>query len=708
MKKKGICGICPHKCPVLVTIEKERIVKVEADVEHPEGRVCPRGAMASDIIYSETRITKPLIRVGKKGEGLFRESSWEEALQLAGKSFLKIRDKYGANSLVSYVGSSGSEDATSRCFTGDKPFFKNIGSDNDMGCGAICNTSSNKLASILTYGVPATELCSDIPNSDIIFVWGKNPKTDAGSMRVMKEIIQAKKRKALIIVIDPRGEGIAELADIWIPIIPGSDGALAIAMLKIIVESGRYDKDFVENYTAGFEEFANYLRTVNLKKMSYDSGVSEETMHKISDIFCSTTKISLVSYTGLEYQLSGVQNNRAIQILWAITGKIDVPGGICFRGSDYTVFELKSANQAIGSSEFPLFSGITGKGQFTKVPNAVLYGTPYPVRGVLICGASPAIMYPNQQLWHEVYEKLECFVVLERYMSEDAKYADIILPSTTFYEYESIVNIRDGMRLRKQMIETLGEAKADVFILQGIAENMGFGDVYPKTKEELLLWMCKGDKELLENLIRNEYGVFEEKKITYYKYKTGKIRADRQPGFPTPSGKFEICSTYIQQYSYTPYPEYKDIRSIENLGSKDDYPLIMTTAARSGLRFCSFGPGIKKIAMKERVPTIDIGEKDAKKYGLKNGEEAIVETVFGKEEFKVRICPMAEGSIHVAGGTGSCYMEGEWRNHNINNVCSMNYSDPISGFLILKSIPCRVLAKTIYNNKNGEKHSPLF
>ena len=110
-------------------------------------------------------------------------------------------------------------------------------------------------------------------------------------MRVMKEIIQAKKRKALIIVIDPRGEGIAELADIWIPIIPGSDGALAIAMLKIIVESGRYDKDFVENYTAGFEEFANYLRTVNLKKMSYDSGVSEETMHKISDIFCSTTKI---------------------------------------------------------------------------------------------------------------------------------------------------------------------------------------------------------------------------------------------------------------------------------------------------------------------------------------------------------------------------------------------------------------------------------
>lgn len=125
-------------------------------------------------------------------------------------------------------------------------------------------------------------------------------------------------------------------------------------------------------------------------------------------------------------------------------------------------------------------------------------------RGLLICGASPAIMYPNQQLWHEVYEKLECFVVLERYMSEDAKYADIILPSTTFYEYESIVNIRDGMRLRKQMIEPLGEAKADVFILQGIAENMGFGDVYPKTKEELLLWMCKGDKELLENLIRNE------------------------------------------------------------------------------------------------------------------------------------------------------------------------------------------------------------
>lgn len=488
----------------------------------------------------------------------------------------------------------------------------------------------------------------------------------------------------------------AELADLWIPIIPGADGALVMAMLKLIVEEERYDKAFVKDYTKGFEEFAEYLKTITVEEMSGYCGVSVEMIHKLVDIFCSTTKISLVSYTGLEYQLSGIQNNRAIQIMWAITGKVDVPGGISITTEKNPTIPLRpmeAVEQAIGAKEYPLFSRLSGSGQFVKLPDAVLNDDPYSVRGMLICAASPSIMYPDQDLWEEIYKKLDCLVVFERFMSNDCKYADVIFPATTYYENQSVVSVPGGMRLRNRFIEPVGEAKCDVFILQELAEKMGFGDAYPKNDEELMLWMCDGNLQLLEKLKENEYGVVNKPQIIYEKYKTGDLRADGQPGFPTPSGKFEISSTYIEECGYTPYPKYEDIRTIKEMGSKEEYPLIMTTAARSALRFCSFGPNLKEIADREPLPTVDMNAEDAVTYGVTDGETVIVETAFGKDEFDVRVCPMAKGSIHIAGGAGSFYMEGEWKSHNVNKLCSMKYTDPLCGFLTHKSVPSKVVKK---------------
>lgn len=693
MQKKGFCGICPDKCRVIATIEDGKIVKVEPDKDSPAGRVCPRGALAPQIIYSEKRVTKPLIRDGEKGSGKFREATWEEALQKAAEGFNKIRDTYGPDALVSYVGTSGREDATMRLVMGPQAFFKNIGGHNDMSCGCTCNVSAYMMTPLLTYGVPQGKLRMDFEKSEVIFIWGKNSKTDSGPLTALKAVEAAKARGAKIVVIDPRGEGMAELADLWVPILPGSDGALAIAMLKIIVEEEKYDKAFVENYTKGFAEFAEYLKTVTVEQMAQYCGLSEEKIREIVDIFCSTTKISLISYTGLEYQLSGLQNNRAIQTLFAITGKIDVPGGICIAAENnptIPIMPMAAVEQAVGAKEFPLFSRITGCGQFCRIPEAVLKDDPYPVRGMIVCAASPILTYPDQKLWEEVYKKLDCLVVLERFMSEDAKYADVILPSTTYYEDESPVSVPGGMCLRRRIIEPVGEARSDIFIFQAIAEKMGFGEKLPKNDEELLLWMCGGDEKMAEALKESEYGVVKKPELSYEKYKTGALRADGQPGFPTPSGKFEISSTYIAECGYTPYPEYVDIRSIKEMGRKEDYPLLMTTGARSALRFSTFGPVLPEIASREKPPCIEICREDAEKYGVEDGDLAELETAFGKGEFYVRICPMAKGSIHVAAGAGSSYMAGDWKNHNVNAICSMKYADPLTGFLTHKSVPCKV------------------
>lgn len=693
MQKKGLCGICPDKCSVVVTIENEKIIKVAPDKDSPGGRVCPRGALAPEIIYSEKRVTKPLVRNGEKGSGKFREATWEEALQIIADSFIKIIDTYSPDALVSYVGTSGREDATMRLVMGPNSFFKSIGGHNDMSCGCTCNVSAYMMTPLLTYGVPQMKLGMDFENSEVIFIWGKNSKTDSGPLTALKAVEAAKARGAKIIVIDPRGEGMAELADLWVPILPGSDGALALAMLKIIVEEGRYNQDFVKNYTKGFDEFAAYLNTITIREMSEYCGISSEQIRQITDIFCSTTKISLISYTGLEYQLSGLQNNRAIQTLFAITGKIDVPGGICIMTENNPTIPLmpmEAVAAAVGAKDFPLYSRMTGCGQFCKIPDAVLRDNPYPVRGMIVCAASPILTYPDQKLWEEVYKKLDCLVVLERFMSEDAKYADVILPSTTYYEDEAPVSVPGGMRLRRRMIEPVGESKSDIFIFQAIAEKMGFGDKLPKNDEELLLWMCNGNTEMAEALKENEYGVVKKPEFKYEKYKTDALRADGQPGFPTPSGKFEISSTYIKECGYTPYPEYVDIRTIKEMGSKEEYPILMTTGARSVLRFSTFGPVLPEIASREVPPRIEICQEDADAFGVADGDLAELETAFGKDNFYVRVCPMAKGSIHVATGAGSSYMEGEWKKYNVNAICSMKYSDPLTGFLTHKSVPCRI------------------
>lgn len=244
-----------------------------------------------------------------------------------------------------------------------------------MCTASICNIASSTVTPITVLGMYTYQMVQDVEHSDYIIAWGKNSFTDDGPQLMLQRIKAAQKRGAKLIVIDPRRTGLGEIADQWIPITPGSDGALALAMLKLIVESGRYDHDFVRDYTRGFDPFAEYLSSLSLDQLSDWCGIPTKQIAELTDLFCSTQKNSLVSYTGLEYQLSAIQNSRAIFILWAITGKLDVKGGIYLNAEKVPTFQLKDIpedNPAIGVKEFPMFYRFMGAGQFSCFPKAVL------------------------------------------------------------------------------------------------------------------------------------------------------------------------------------------------------------------------------------------------------------------------------------------------------------------------------------------------
>ena len=247
-----ICGLCPHGCWVRAYLSKGELVAVTADSDHSYGSLCGRGKLAPQVVYSADRIKTPLIRSGPKGKIAFRKAPWDEAIDRIACELIKIRERYDASAVASYMGAGTLEDGLVDFFT---DVLSPFGSPNDMSSGSVCYVSSRILAPVTTVGIPADSITADFENSNVIILWGANPFKD-GLPDKMRRIQEALSKGAKLIVIDPRRNRLTRDADYWIPVIPGTDGALILSIIKTIIENGWYNKNFVEKWAFGFEELA--------------------------------------------------------------------------------------------------------------------------------------------------------------------------------------------------------------------------------------------------------------------------------------------------------------------------------------------------------------------------------------------------------------------------------------------------------------------
>ncbi|MGD0915710.1 MAG: molybdopterin-dependent oxidoreductase [Thermodesulfobacteriota bacterium] len=701
--EKGLCGICPSGCGVNILFEGERLHGIKPMDGHPLGIVCARGVHAEEIVYSPDRLKFPMKRVGDRGAGKWEHVSWDEAFEISARLIKKVIEKHGPEAMAIYSGRGGFEQSLLDMFStgGQDPICSNflfpLGSPNTFSCSSLCNNSHRVLAPMATIGVPLDYLFPDFERSDQIVVWGSNPATDSPPTN-LRRILEAKKRGAKVVVIDPLKSYTAEKANQWIGIRPGTDGALVLGLAHVMIEKGLGDTEFADDWIHGLREFREYVKGFSPQEVERITWIRAEQIERLAEDLVRP-KTSLLLHTGLEYANSGIQNIRAILTLWALSGNFDRPGGLVFRMPQAfpiqrNRIEPPKGKRPIGFDRHPFYCALNKSGHFLEVPRAILEGDPYPIRGLIVLGGSILTAFPNPERWRRSFEALDFLLVIDRFATNEAFYADVILPATTMFEITSYKRYRGHLSPRERIIPPVGEARNDYLILAGLATALGYGDRYPQSEEEMLDFVFKKAPNTLEQLRSKSEGIsFPSPPMIYEKYKRGLLREDRSPGFETPSGKFEISSQLLKDYGYDPLPVYQE--PTEGLiGSPElakDFPLVLTTGTRIQSAFRSQHLNIPGLLRLQDKPNILIHPEDAGKRGIQHGDKVWVKTRRGKVPFYAKVTErIVKGVIEANMGGGGPLQPKEWREANVNQLTDPENRDPISGFPVFKALLCEV------------------
>ena len=706
--RDGLCGICPAGCFVTATLEKGRLLAVEPQAGKAMGMLCRIGRHSPQIVHDPDRLLYPLRRTGPKGSHAFKRISWDEAFETIVARFNGIKENVGPEAVAIYTG-RGSFDmslcdifqpADAAVSSASSVLFP-FGSPNTLGVGALCYVSFAMIAPHVTMGEMLITMETDLEQAELIVLWGANPATDSPPL-AHRQIIEARERGARVIAIDPRRSETAREAQArWIPIRPGTDGALALALIGVMVEEELYDERFARDWTVGFDELCALVQHYRPEVAEEITGIPSDTIRNLARQIALARGASPVMYTGLEYSDSGVQAIRAVLTLFALAGQLDVPGGMLFRMKENIFPQNRSrlvANpdlkKALGRDRFPVYSAYRGESHASVLPEAILEGKPYPIRALVVLGGSIITAWPDPDLWRRAFASLDFMVSVNRYHSADSAYADIVLPAATYYEIVSYMRYGPLFKVRERLVPPQGEARSDYLILAELARRLGYGHLYPQKEEEMLRFALEGTGFTLEE-VRAMGGEAQVPTalMQYKKWEKGLLRPDGKPGFNTPSGKFEIASSILAENGYHPLPVYTEPGEgpLADPVLAQEYPLVFNSGARTVHDFRSQHHGVRVLSDRHPEPPVTMNPRDAAPLGIADGDRVWVETPRGKALFRAKLTEdIVPGSVDAAMGGGGPLGPVAWQECNVNQLTDPSRYDPISGFPVYKTLLCRV------------------
>lgn len=550
-KNKHICPRnCYNSCGIISYVEDGYLQKIEGDISHPftKGRLCIKGNAYLDMVYSPDRILYPLRQIGR-GTGKWERISWEEALNQICQKMLELKARYSSTLPIWFESFSGNLGILHHALRG---FFYSIGSVSLTG-GQACSCAGMD-ALLYTFGETPYSDPLGIAKAKLVIIWGGNPAWT--STHQMGNLVRMKATGTKIIVIDPLYTDTASLADNYYQIEPGTDGALALAIAKILIEEKAIDLDFISKHTIGFRAFADYLELIDLSWAAAETGISEDTIKELALLYGEVEISCILIGAGVQRYTNGGQTIRAISTLPILTGNIGrESGGIYYSHSKSNVFpnKLLKLKPPKGETEikhryFPVY----------QLGKEILAAADPPVKMGFIANGNPLSQYPCSEDLKDSLKKMELIVVVDKFMTATARETDLFLPTTTFFEHADLncSYWHPWIGYNQKAIEPLGETKSDFEIAHLLAENLNRlepgSSTFPvdKTEEDLLEDELRGLSAANVSLKTNQL-----KTLRYCKGFREKV-AWEEFIFPTPSGKIELFSLEAKQNGLPALPRY--------------------------------------------------------------------------------------------------------------------------------------------------------
>lgn len=703
---KTICQGCYFYCGLDVTRDKGRIVRIEGMKEHPvnHGTICPKGIASQQLVTDKSRLQYPLHRIGPRGSGEWKRLSWDDALDLLAEKFAETKEQYGSEALFYHRGHAPGWVTTMNYVT---RFMNTFGSPNVLTHAHLCFTP-RAIAHVATYGaVPE----ADFDHAKCIFLWGFNP-VNTSLTNYARRIMDARARGTKLIVVDPRFTKTAAKADLWLQPLPGTDLALAMGINKVIVDEHLYDEKFVRDWTIGFEQLREHLATIDLDEVARLTGVPVERFTRAARMFAENAPAVLKEGNGLDQQANVSQTVRAISLIHALTGSLNIEGGGQLMPA--LPFVDVQARSAITSdweersiSTHPLYFRQGYSLHDEELFAALKTGKPYPVHTLFVQGGSLLSANSNTARTRGLLNKIDFIAVHDLYMTATAEIADLVLPAAGFLERDLLLYYRyrpstrmNLVCMQQQVVPPVGESRSDLDLIFALARRLGMSDAFPwRSVEEAFNWELEPLKITVDYLrehpegYRQDYGPEEL------------YRTHGHTGFPTRSKKVELYSSRFEEFGYNPLPKIEPIAP--SLQVSKEYPLLCGTGFKLGIHTHTEFRTLPWIDEIEPDQFLEIHPLQAKKLGISDGDRVRVTSAWGELVALARFSEgVEENVVMLSYGYGQPYAGKEWRSSN--DITPHVDPDPISGSTSNRRFPVRVSPEAEGTEAMGSERQALL
>lgn len=641
---KSVCRVCHGGCGAIVHIEDGRVVKVKGDPASPVSRgwMCIKGLRSPDIANHPDRLNKPLKRKGRRGEGRWEEISWETALDEITARLQDIRKKQGPEAIAIGQGTGRHH------YLHVVRFANALGTPNWYEPGLAQCFIPRITVSNLTYGgFVIADYYGDVKPSCILF-WGHNPLISSADGELAIAVQRAMDGNCRTIAIDPRRTETASKCGMWLPIRPGTDGALALAMINTIISKGIYDREFVETWTVGFDELREHIKPFTPEWASEITWIKANDIVEAATVFATNKPAVLEWGLGIEQNINSLQTVRAIALLRAITGNIDIPGGDILGMQILKSYPLlkeklppESSKKRLGGEDFKLLGGWRAYMPSAHIPalfRAMREGVPYRINALLIFGNNPLLSVANPKNVYEALNRLDLLVVTDLFMTPTAALADYLLPAAFWTETEHLFGfplVAENIAFAQPKLVQTGDCRQDEWIIDEMSKrlNLPGSDI---TYRDIFDYQLSSLNMKFDDLL-NAGHIYPQHK--YRKY--------IESGFRTPSGKVELYSSVLKRMGYDPMPAY--IEPPESPVSTPelckDFPFILITGSRKLEFFHSEHRQVQSLRKYSPDPCAEIHSSSARALGIAEGDWIIVSSPRGEISMKARVTENIHPSV---------------------------------------------------------------